>query len=540
MSFTRKQSPFENDEALSEDYLPNTVVGRDAELEEISEVLQQIIDREEPINTFIYGVSGTGKTVSAKYQIKELEKSAKNYDDIHVEFVYQNCESVSSSYQAAIELANQILSNEKFSHLHDQGEFHYETLPSSGLPKTKIYSFLFDILDQLTYEQTAYRDQLITALNNLDQLDNPPELSIGADELIWLSENPIEESESVPDYLSFPDGFKHLIDANTSLSQTQYSRDQVLHGIPDDPAGLLSELEAEFNIRSPDLVENYVTVILDEVDRIGSRDELLYEIPRAKANDRVSNVKPSVIGISNDVAYKESIQSKTDSSLRLKEITFRRYDANQLQSILQQRAELAFKHGACDEEVVSLAAAYATKEGGDARFGLELLQKAGLKAKANNDSHVQKSHLEIAHEEKERDRILEVTSDLNDQEKVTLATIMYYHLGGETPISREDLYPKYKEFSGEVLERTTSKRRVADYLKEMYQLGLLNRKDNYRGPGHSGYTYELDSVDYDMIIAVLKESEPPVGEEGANLLPSDLSIAYSKFDRQTSLDNLSQ
>lgn len=91
MPFERKESPFDNDEALTEDYMPDTVLGRDEELDEISEVLQQLIDNEAPINTFIYGVSGTGKTVSVKYQLQELKQGAQNYDDISITFIYRAC-----------------------------------------------------------------------------------------------------------------------------------------------------------------------------------------------------------------------------------------------------------------------------------------------------------------------------------------------------------------------------------------------------------------------------------------------------------------
>lgn len=534
MPFERKESPFDNDEALTEDYMPDTVLGRDEELDEISEVLQQLIDNEAPINTFIYGVSGTGKTVSVKHQLQELKQGAQNYDDISITFIYQNCESLSSSYQAAISLTNQLLEDDQYDHLPDQLDIDYETLPSSGLPKDTVYSIFFDALDHLTYEDTAYRAQLSGALDDIDRLTNPPDLQIGADELIWLSKHPFDDVESVPPYLSFPPGFELLVDAETDLSDTDYSRSEILQGIPEDPKSLLREIEAEFNIRPPDEVTNYVTVVLDEVDRIGSHDELLYEIPRAQANDRVSSIRPSVIGISNDVAYKESIQSKTDSSLRLKEITFRRYDANELGEILHQRAELAFKDGAYDDEIVPLAAAHARQQGGDARFAIDLLHKAGVKAKSNGDDVVRKDHVDEANDEKERDRIYEVTSDLDEQQKVTLSVIMLHDLRDETPISREDLYPKYKQLSGELLDRTTSKRRVADYLKEMSQLGLLNRKDNYGGPGKSGYVYELDTVDYEMILRVLGETDPSGMPEGSDLLATKLVDEVESFANQNS------
>ncbi|GGL39816.1 hypothetical protein GCM10009037_24530 [Halarchaeum grantii] len=111
---------------------------------------------------------------------------------------------------------------------------------------------------------------------------------------------------------------------------------------------------------------------------------------------------------------------------------------------------------------------------------------------------------------------------------------MLHDIRDETPISRESLYPKYKQLSGELLDKTTSKRRVADYLKEMYQLGLLNRKDNYGGPGKSGYVYELDTVDYEMILRVLGETEPSGMPERSDLLSTELIDELESFAGQQS------
>lgn len=486
MTFTRKQSPFENDNVLAEEYIPDTVVGRDEELNGISEVLQQIIDNEQPVNSFIYGISGTGKTVSMKFKQQQLEESVKQYDDVNVTFVYQVCESLSSSYQVAITIANQFLEDDDYAYLRDRIDARYDVLPSSGLPKEQVYTIFFQILDALTYENTEYRDRLREAIADTPTLD---------------------------------------LDVETLLADTPTSTVDHDSATDIDREALLKQLHDEYDIPPPEEVTNYVTVILDEVDRIGSHDELLYEIPRANANDRVSNIRLSVIGISNDIAYKESIKSKTDSSLRLKEITFTKYDADQLREILQQRAELAFTDGAYEDDIIPLAAAFARQQGGDARYALDLLHKAGLKAKNCGESTVTEEHVRIANEEKERDRVYEVTNDLDEQEKLVLAAIMYHDLRGETPISRGDLYPTYKRFSGEILEKTNVPRRIADYLKEMSQLGLLERHDAYAGPGESGYKYGLDTVDYDMILQTLEETGAPITHMGS-LLPAELKEVY--------------
>jgi cell division control protein 6 len=498
MTFTRtKDSPFQDTSVLAEDFIPDQVLGRDEELDQIEEVFQQIVDVEEPVNAFIYGISGTGKTVSIKFKQRDLEQSLKAYDDVHATFIYQNCESLNSSYQAAIAIANSYLKDSDYDFLHERLDLNRKVLPSSGLPKEQVYNILFDIFDSLTYRNTEYRSQV---------------------------EDAISQDEEVPESITV----RTLLDRPGELDNER--REQIL-----------SRLEEEYDIRPTDDVTDYVTVILDEVDRIGTRDELLYEIPRSRTNNRVKNIRPSVIGISNDIGYKESIQSKTDSSLRLKEITFKKYDANQLREILSQRAEKAFKDEAY-QDVVGLAAAYARQEGGDARYGIDLLHKGGMKAKKREDSVVQETHIREAHEEHERDRVYEVTEDLADHEKMVLASIMYHDLKEDTPIARNDLYPTYQRFSRDVLESANSSRSVADYLKKMSQLGLLHRKDTYEGPGESGFVYSLEKVDYNMILQVLGNSTPAgLHEDVDTLVPSELMTAFdnlaSKEQDQTAIDN---
>ncbi|WP_128225229.1 AAA family ATPase [Halobacteriaceae archaeon SHR40] len=487
MTFTRTEnSPFENSQVLAEDFIPEEVLGRDEELEQISEVLQQIVDNEQPVNAFIYGISGTGKTVSIKYKQRELEQALERYDDVHATFVYQNCESLSSSYQAAIAIANSYLENPEYDYLHEEINLARNQIPSSGLPKERVYDILFDIFDLLTYRHTEYRSQIETALQ-----ETTLDVTVSASELVSPGDDPSVSS--------------------------------------DKRTEILEKLHSEFDIRPPEEVTDYVTVILDEVDRIGTRDELLYEIPRSRTNSRVDDILPSVIGISNDVGYKESIQSKTDSSLRLKEITFKKYDIDQLQEILSQRAEKAFKSEAYDGDIIPLASAFGRKQGGDARYAIDLLHKSGMKTKKDESTRVTEEHVRQAHEEKERDRVYEVTNDLSQQEKIVLAAIMYHDLREETPIARGEMYPTYKKYSQSTLDNSNVPRRVADYLKKMSQLGLLDRRDAYQGPGESGFEYSLDKVDYNMIFQILGDEEPT--GEGGSLLPDEL---ITEFKQQSS------
>jgi len=93
---------------------------------------------------------------------------------------------------------------------------------------------------------------------------------------------------------------------------------------------IIDELEA---------IGGTVIVILDEIDAIGSDDYILYELPRAEPDD----VRLSIIGITNDLQFREGLDADVRSSLSEDEIEFAPYDANQLRDILARRAAGALR-----------------------------------------------------------------------------------------------------------------------------------------------------------------------------------------------------
>ena len=56
--FNPQAFPYENREALLDDYTPDTLVGRDSELEEYHAALLPAINGEQPDNIFLYGKAG--------------------------------------------------------------------------------------------------------------------------------------------------------------------------------------------------------------------------------------------------------------------------------------------------------------------------------------------------------------------------------------------------------------------------------------------------------------------------------------------------
>jgi len=58
-----------------------------------------------------------------------------------------------------------------------------------------------------------------------------------------------------------------------------------------------------------------ILIILDEVDAIGDDDTVLYELPRSRADGKISEARIGVIGISNDYTFQQNLSKSTRLAL---------------------------------------------------------------------------------------------------------------------------------------------------------------------------------------------------------------------------------
>ncbi|GAA0252909.1 orc1/cdc6 family replication initiation protein [Haladaptatus pallidirubidus] len=119
---------------LREDYQPEKIVGRDEELQQYISALQPVINGDQPSNIFLYGKAGVGKTACTGYLLSELQSDAEEHD-VDITTIRTNCEDLSTSYQVAIQLINELRSSEE----------HVTT----GYSKRQIYEMLWEELDKV-------------------------------------------------------------------------------------------------------------------------------------------------------------------------------------------------------------------------------------------------------------------------------------------------------------------------------------------------------------------------------------------------------
>ncbi len=380
--YLEKKPIFKNKVILQSNYTPTQISHRDEQIQQLANILAPALRGEKPSNVFVYGKTGTGKTLTVRYTANQLLGIAQQ-KRLPVKIIYLNCKLkklADTEYRLVAQL------------LREYGK----NIPPTGLPTDEVYHLFF---------------------------------------------NTIEKE-------------KHTL-----------------------------------------------VLILDEVDQLVGKagDELLYNLTRI--NSELKNAQITLVGISNDLVFTDVLDPRVKSSLSEEELIFPPYNAVQIQSILQQRASLAFHPSALEEGLVEKCAAFAAREHGDARRALELLRVAGELAERQNETKVMISHLDNAEEKIERDRVLDVVATQPKQFQVTLFSILDA-CAQKQGVYTGEIYSLYERYCSEAGLRPLTQRRISDIVAELDMLGIINAK--VVSKGRYGRTREIHIGVNDGIVQKIK------------------------------------
>ena len=271
------------------------------------------------------------------------------------------------------------------------------------------------------------------------------------------------------------------------------------------PSGIDQQSMFDLLYQEISTLEDTVIVVIDEIDAIGSNDELLYELPRARKNGHLDDQWVSVIGISNDLQFRDNLSPKVKDSLYDSEIEFAPYTAPQLRTILERRAERAFIDGVLGGDVIPLCAAYAAQDEGSARQAIRLLYKSGELALSRNDEAVTEHYVREAHELLQRKRIEEGMRSLTSQDQFALLSVVALEVDEQTPARTRKVFEKYKTIVGRLGGNQLVERRVRDHLQSLGMQGFLIAETRNRGiRGGSHYQFELQT-DLEATLEILAE-----------------------------------
>ena len=231
-------------------------------------------------------------------------------------------------------------------------------------------------------------------------------------------------------------------------------------------------------------------IVLDEIDKVKNLDDLMYALTRA--NDEITNGHIAIIGITNNVTFKQELDPRSKSALCEEEMVFPPYNAMQLQSILKQRTQLGFKPGTVEDSAINLASALAAQEFGDARYALKLLLKAGEIADEERSSKVTDKHVQLARKGVEDEIVYELIDSLPEHQKIVLYSIAlltgesghFHRLDGvadDKVLFSGEVYEKYEHISKKAGKEPRSARWCREYINELEMLGLITTTISGKG-----------------------------------------------------------
>lgn len=241
-----------------------------------------------------------------------------------------------------------------------------------------------------------------------------------------------------------------------------------------------------------DAIGGTILIVLDEIDAIGDRDELLYELPRARSNGYLESTRVGVIGISNDFKFREQLDPRVQDTLCERELQFPPYDASELGNILASRAEIALADDAYENGVLKLCAALAARDSGSARQALDLLRLAGEIAENSDANVVREAHVEDARSKLEQERVEEGMRELTTHGRLTLLAVISKAAKNETPCRTREIYQEYLDLCESSETDSLAQRSVHNHLSDLRMLGILSAKENRSGSRGNYYSYSLD------------------------------------------------
>src|SRR3989344_9238551 len=245
--YLKREPLFLDKKVLQSNYIPETIHYREDQIQKVAGILAPALRVEKPSNMFIYGKTGSGKTLTVQH-VSESIMQIVDKNKLPIKIFYLNCKLkrvADTEYRLIAELAR----------------FLHTDIPATGLPTDEVYKMFLEVLE----------------------------------------------------------------------------KEKIL-----------------------------MILVLDEIDQLVSRsgDQILYSLTRINSELKQSQI--SLIGISNDLMFTNYLDPRVKSSLSEEELVFPPYNAIQLQAILKERADKAFRKGAVAEGVLEKCAAYAAREHGDA------------------------------------------------------------------------------------------------------------------------------------------------------------------------------
>ena len=142
-------SLFKDKIVLQANYTPETIPHREKQIESVASIIAPALRGEKISNLFLFGKTGTGKTLSVLHVGNKVKDKLKQLEQDHVKFLYLNCKLrkvADTEYRIIAELIKLLGGS----------------VPATGLPTDVVYSKFVDLVDNK-------KQMVILVLDEIDQ-----------------------------------------------------------------------------------------------------------------------------------------------------------------------------------------------------------------------------------------------------------------------------------------------------------------------------------------------------------------------------------